>query len=168
VSHFYWSNRTMKTPNLCDTWRILVTPCVLLYGLPCHRYGHATSALYGLPRGSTACPVSIKFFCLFDFSDRTRYLLHTDFVCESKYTAGIRRTRRTQWHRFRRIPSTFIFEHFSSPIRLLDLFSDHTSPQKDLLVPKRLLTSQQSRDRPPDLSSVSELCPVHLSHQDQL
>jgi hypothetical protein len=28
----------------------------------------------------------------------------------------------------------------------------------------RLLTSQQDRDRPPSLSSVSELCPVHLSH----
>jgi hypothetical protein len=32
--------------------------------------------------------------------------------------------RRTQWHRFRRILSTFIFEHFSSPIRLLDPISD--------------------------------------------
>jgi hypothetical protein len=46
-------------------------------------------------------------------------------------------------------------------------FGSHL-PTKDLLVPKRLLTSQQARDRPPGLSSVSKLCPVHLSHQDQL
>ena len=60
----------------------------------------------------------------------------------------------------------FHFDHFSSPIRLLDPILDHTSPQKYLLVPKRLLTSQQARDRPPGLSSVSELCSMHLSHQD--
>jgi hypothetical protein len=62
----------------------------------------------------------------------------------------------------------FHFLSFLSPIRLLDPILDHTSPLKDILVPKRLLTSQQARDRPPDLSSVSELCLVHLSHQDQL
>jgi hypothetical protein len=62
----------------------------------------------------------------------------------------------------------FHFRAFLSPVRILDLILDHTSPQKELLVPKRLLTNQQSWDRPPGLLSVSELCPVHLSHQDQL
>jgi hypothetical protein len=62
----------------------------------------------------------------------------------------------------------FHFWAFLSPIRFLDPILDHTSPLKYLLVPKMLLTSQQAQDRPPDLSFVSELCPVHLSHQDQL
>jgi hypothetical protein len=60
----------------------------------------------------------------------------------------------------------FHFLSFFSPDRLLDLILDHTSPLKDLLVPKRLLTSQQTWDRQPVLSSVSVLCPMHLSHQD--
>jgi hypothetical protein len=54
--------------------------------------------------------VSTQKFCLFGLADRSRYLLHTDSVCESKYTAGIRKTRRTQWHYFRRIPSTLKIE----------------------------------------------------------
>jgi hypothetical protein len=62
----------------------------------------------------------------------------------------------------------FHFLAFLSLVRLLNPIQDHTSPLKDLLVPKSLLTSQQARDRPPSLSSISELCPVHLSHQYQL
>jgi hypothetical protein len=55
-----------------------------------------------------------------------------------------------------------------SPIKLLDPNLDHTSPLKELLVPKRLLASHQAQDRPLGLFSVSELYPVHLSHEDQL
>ena len=61
----------------------------------------------------------------------------------------------------------FHFLAFSRPGSLLDPILDHL-PTKDLLVPKRLLTSQQARDRPPGLFSISELYHVHLSHQDQL
>jgi hypothetical protein len=87
--------------------------CRLLVG-PRQLYGPATSAvrtdtcLYGL-YGQVQ---SASKICLFGFSDRTRYLPHTDSVCDKNYTTGFRKTRRTQWHRFRRIPSTFIFEHF--------------------------------------------------------
>jgi hypothetical protein len=59
--------------------------------------------------------VSIPNFCLFGSMNRSRYLLHTDSVCESKYTAGIRRTRRTQWHHFRRILSTLKIEQILDP-----------------------------------------------------
>jgi hypothetical protein len=62
----------------------------------------------------------------------------------------------------------FHFEPFLDLGSLLDPILDHTSPLKDLLVPKRLLTSQKTLDRPPSLSSISELYPVHLSNQDQL
>jgi hypothetical protein len=137
VSLFYWSNCPLKSPNPCDTWHVLVTPRVL-------PYWSATSALYGLTRVCTDCTDRYSQhpkFCLFGSADRMRYLPHTDSVCDKNYTTGIRKTSRTSWCWFRRIPSTFIFEHFSSPIRLLDLFSDHTSPQQDLLVPKRLLSS---------------------------
>jgi hypothetical protein len=54
--------------------------------------------------------VSIPNFCLFGLADRSRYLLHTDSICESKYTARIRKTRQTQWHCFRRIPITLKIE----------------------------------------------------------
>ena len=60
-------------------------------------------------------PSQHQIFCLFDFSDRTRYLLHMDFAWRSKYTAGIRKTRRTQWHHFHRIPSTLNFEQILDP-----------------------------------------------------
>ena len=54
--------------------------------------------------------VSIQKICLFGLADRSQYLLHTDSICESKYTTGIRKMRRTQWHCFRRISSTLNFE----------------------------------------------------------
>jgi hypothetical protein len=54
--------------------------------------------------------VNIPNFCLFGLVDRSRYLLHTDSVCKSKYTTGIRKTRRMQWHCFRHIPSTLKIE----------------------------------------------------------
>ena len=68
---------------------------------PCHvrPYG-----LYGLVQSA-----SKKKF-LFALMNRSRYLLHTDSIWQSKYTAGIRKTRQTQWHCFRRIPSTLKFE----------------------------------------------------------
>jgi hypothetical protein len=84
--------------------------CHLLVG-PCQPYGPATSTvrtdtcLYGQVQ-------SAPKICLFGFSDRTRYLPHTDSVCDKNYTTGFRTTRRTQWHRFCLIPSTFIFEQF--------------------------------------------------------
>ena len=111
MSLFYWPIRTLKTPNTCDTWHVLVTPRVLLYDLPRHRYG--------LPRqhctDCTDCTDSKSKFCLFGSADRMRYLPHTDSVCDKNYTAGIRKTSRTSWCWFRRNPSTFIFEHFSCP-----------------------------------------------------
>jgi hypothetical protein len=133
VSPFYWSIRTLKTPNPCDTWHVLVTPRVLPYGLPRHRYGlprqHCTVCHVSTVRTVRTGTVSKSKFCLFGSADRMRYLPHTDSVCDKNYTAGIRKTSRTSWCWFRRNPSTFIFEHFSCPDRLLDPISDHTSPQ---------------------------------------
>jgi hypothetical protein len=45
---------------------------------------------------------------------------------------------RSQWNWFHLIPRTFIFEPFLDLGSLLDPILDHTSPLKDLLVPKRL------------------------------
>jgi hypothetical protein len=59
--------------------------------------------------------VSIPFFYLFGSANRSRYLLHTDSVCESKYTAGIRRTRQTQWYCFCHILSTLKIEQIFDP-----------------------------------------------------
>jgi hypothetical protein len=56
------------------------------------------------------CTVSIPKFCLFGLADRLRYLLHTNSVCESKYTTRIRKTRQTQWNYFHRIPNTLKIE----------------------------------------------------------
>jgi hypothetical protein len=78
-------------------------------------YHHATS----LPRVSrTDCTDRYSqhhFFCLFGSTNRSRYLLHMDSICESKYTAGIRKMRRMQWHHFRRIPSTLKIEQIFDP-----------------------------------------------------
>jgi hypothetical protein len=79
-----------------------------LYGRLRHLYG-----LYHV--SSTACPVSTLFFKPFDLAVKSRYLLHTDSVCENKYTAGIRKTRRTQWHCFRLNPSTLKIEQIFAP-----------------------------------------------------
>jgi len=54
--------------------------------------------------------VSIPNFSLFDLAVKSRYFLHTDSVRENKYTAGIRKRRRTQWHCFRLILSTLKIE----------------------------------------------------------
>jgi hypothetical protein len=75
--------------------------------LPHH---HDGTTLHVAVRTVRTGTVSIPNFCLFGLADRSQYLLHTDSVCESKYTAGIRKTRRTQWHCFRRIPSTLKIE----------------------------------------------------------
>jgi hypothetical protein len=71
---------------------------------------HDGTALHVAVRTVRTGTVSIPNFYLFDLVVRSRYLLHTDSVCESKYTAGIRKTRRTQWHCFHRIPSTLKIE----------------------------------------------------------
>jgi hypothetical protein len=101
--------------------------------LPRHLYGPATCRLLMLPRHCTDAATSAvrtgtclyglygqvqsakSKFCLFGSADRMRYLPHTDSVCDKNYTTGIRKTSRTSWCWFRRIPSTFIFEHFSCP-----------------------------------------------------
>ena len=111
-----------KTPATCHCLRL---PRVL--------YGPATSPVRNChvsSYGPDTCPVrtgtclyglygqvqSAKSkFCLFGSADRMRYLPHTDSVCDKNYTTGIRKTSRTSWCWFRRIPSTFIFEHFSCP-----------------------------------------------------
>jgi hypothetical protein len=54
-------------------------------------------------------------FDLFDLTVKLRYLLHTDSIRENKYTAGIRKTRRTQWYWFRLNPSTLKFEQILIP-----------------------------------------------------
>jgi hypothetical protein len=72
--------------------------------------------LYGLCHvSSTTCPVSTLFFYLFGSTNRSRYLLHTDSICESKYTTEIRKTRQTQWHHFHRNPSTLKIEQIFAP-----------------------------------------------------
>ena len=79
---------------------------------PCHQA--AMSAIwYVPPRGHTDCTDRYSQhpnFDLFDLTVKSRYLLHTDSICENKYTAGIRKTRRTQWHYFHHIPSTLKIE----------------------------------------------------------
>jgi hypothetical protein len=125
VSPRDWSDRTPKTPKLPATCHCLRLPRVL--------YGPATSPVRNChvsSYGPDTCPVrtgtclyglygqvqSAKSkFCLFGSADRMRYLPHTDSVCDKNYTTGIRKTSRTSWCWFRRIPSTFIFEHFSCP-----------------------------------------------------
>ena len=65
----------------------------------CESYG-----LYGQVQSASF------FFCLFGSTNRSRYLLHTDSVCKSKYTTGIKKMRQTQWHYFCLIPSTLKIE----------------------------------------------------------
>jgi hypothetical protein len=93
VSPFYWSIRTLKTPNPCDTWHVLVTPRVLPYGLPRHRYGlprqhctvchvstvrSATSALYGLY--GQVQSASQNFACLARRTECDIFLIRTPFA----------------------------------------------------------------------------------------
>jgi hypothetical protein len=59
--------------------------------------------------------VSIPNFSLFDLAVKSRYLLHMDSVRENKYIAGIRKTRRTQWHYFRLNMSTLKIEQILIP-----------------------------------------------------
>ena len=59
--------------------------------------------------------VSIPNFSLFDLAIKSRYLVHTDSICENKYTARIRKTRRTQWHCFRLDPGTLKIEQILIP-----------------------------------------------------
>jgi hypothetical protein len=115
-------------------------------------YGRRHVSLYGLTRVCTDCTDRYSQhpkFCLFGSADRMRYLPHTDSVCDKNYTTGIRKTSRTSWCWFRRIPSTFIFEHFSCPdgswIRFLIIhmcpramtFKFHATPVPDMLWDRR-------------------------------
>jgi hypothetical protein len=49
--------------------------------------------------------------------------------------------RWTQWHRFCHILSIFIFEHFSSPVSLLDPISDQSKMQVDLVQKCKVISS---------------------------
>jgi hypothetical protein len=120
-------------PKMPDTCHALVMPRVLYGPATCRPWCcHVTvrtlpCPLYGLTRVCTDCTDRYSQhpkFCLFGSADRMRYLLHTDSVCDKNYTTGIRKMSRTSWCWFRRIPSTFIFEHFSCPDRLLNPISD--------------------------------------------
>jgi hypothetical protein len=63
--HLNIGQTVSKSPKMYDTWHHLEPPRVL--------YGHATSALYVLPRGSTDCPVSTFFTCLAIRTDRDNF-----------------------------------------------------------------------------------------------
>jgi hypothetical protein len=76
---------------------------------------HDGTALHVAVRTVRTGTVSIPFFDLFDLAIKSRYLLHTDSIRENKYTAGIRKTRRTQWHSFRLNPSTLKIEQILIP-----------------------------------------------------
>jgi hypothetical protein len=60
--------------------------------LPCVTFWSHHVSCTDVPRGLYRLYSHPFFFCLFDFSDRMRYLLHTDSVSQSKYTTGIRKT----------------------------------------------------------------------------
>jgi hypothetical protein len=83
-----------------------------IINMPCH---HDGTALHMSVRTVWTGTVSIPNFSLFDLAVKSRYLLHTDSVCESKYTTGIRKMRRTQWHCFYHIPSTLKIEQILIP-----------------------------------------------------
>jgi hypothetical protein len=83
-----------------------------IISMPRHHDGTALHVAVWNVRTGT---VSIPNFSLFDLAVKSRYLLHTDSVCESKYTAGIRKMRQMQWHHFRRNPSTLKIEQIFAP-----------------------------------------------------
>ena len=85
--------------------------------VPPHQYT-TSSWWYDLPRGRTDCTDRYSQhpnFDLFDLTEKSWYLLHMDSVCESKYTVGISKMRRTQWHCFHHIPSTLKIEQILIP-----------------------------------------------------
>jgi hypothetical protein len=73
------------------------------------------TALHVAVRTVRTGTVSTPNFSLFDLAVKSQYLLHTDSICESKYTTGIRKMRRTQWNYFHRIPSTLKIEQILIP-----------------------------------------------------
>jgi hypothetical protein len=104
VSLLFASNRTCVNPVFVDNRPMKMHHIIKL---PHH---HDGTALHVVVRTIRIGTVSTPNFCLFVLVDRSRYLLHTDSIYESKYTVGIRKTRRMQWHCFRRIPSTLKIE----------------------------------------------------------
>ena len=113
-----------------DTWCQMLGPCVqpllaekrhvsISNSLTNIQPTIATSSVchvskrYIPPHGRTDCTDRYSQhpnFYLFDLAVKSRYLLHTDSIRENKYTAGIRKTRRTQWNCFRLNPSTLKIE----------------------------------------------------------
>jgi hypothetical protein len=76
---------------------------------------HDGTSLHVAVRTVRTGTVNIPFFDLFDLAIKSRYLLHTDSIRENEYTAGIRKTRWTQWYWFRLNPSTLNFEQILIP-----------------------------------------------------
>jgi hypothetical protein len=121
-------------PNQPDTCHCRRLPRVL--------YGPATCHRTNLPRvlyGPATCPVrtvrigtvSIQnFACLAWRTKCDIFSIRTPFD-KVNIPLGIRKTRQTQWCWFHRIPSTFIFEHFSCPDRLLNPISDQLIRQNN-------------------------------------
>ena len=114
----FYTNTT--NPMTIDTVTRVNTPLVNHHQMKiCHIINDATSARwYGPPRGRTNCTDRYSqhpIFYLFDLAVKSRYLLHTDSIRENKYTAGIRKTGRTQWHFFRFNPSTLKIEQILIP-----------------------------------------------------
>ena len=118
-----------------DTWRPIIGPRVLFSFVPKQHVSkpHWTEINQPQRAISSSCHVSstvrpstwpyglygqvqsTPLFDLFDLAIKSRYLLHTDSICENKYTAKIRKTRRTQWHCFRLDPSTLKIEQILIP-----------------------------------------------------
>jgi hypothetical protein len=117
-----------------DTWHEMIGPRVQIYSLPMTRVhtvfvqNRPTSSRHvtPLPSQQKVRPSTWPYglygqvqsapnFDHFDSVIKSRYLLHTDSIRENKYTAGIRKTRRTQWHWFRLNPSTLKIEQILIP-----------------------------------------------------
>ena len=89
----------------CPTSSRHITP------LPSQRKVRPSMWPYGLYGQVQSAPN----FDHFDSVIKSRYLLHTDSIRENKYTAGIRKTRRTQWNCFFLDPSTLKIDQILIP-----------------------------------------------------
>ena len=117
-----------------DTWHEMIGPRVQISFVSndtCPHGIHPEPSNQQLPRHPSAKSAKVRpstwpyglygqvqsapNFDHFDSVIKSRYLLHTDSIHENKYTAGIRKTRRTQWHWFRLNPSTLKIEQILIP-----------------------------------------------------
>jgi hypothetical protein len=171
VSTAHWSS---CLPPACPVSLLAQSPSFTCHHMimPCHPYGCATLDvqsydLYSqLPHGTVQIVQSSFFLQVW----KNKHI----------FVSGSYDVRLSPFKlRWVRIDEAYTHLHFESIMRtlFLGLSKPHQAPgfesgshlpTKDILVPKRLLTSHQDRDRPPNLFHVFELCHVHLSHQDQL